>query len=158
MLAMRSEKTRLTFIIIGLSMSVLGLLFPWAEEEYLPVLGSAPILLGAQLWIGWVSFVGCVIAAGSFFFRLKNAELWRTLILAGGLLILFSSLALIVFPDLASLEKWGYISYRASYGAYISLSGSILIVSGAISEFHQAKPTVRTQDTSDSTNEPVKTS
>jgi hypothetical protein len=155
---MRSEKTHLIIIVIGLSLSVLGFFLPWAQEEYLPVLGSAPFLLGAQLWIGWVSFAGCVVAAGSFLFRLKNAKLWRTLVLAGGLLILFSSLALIVFPDLASLEKMGYISYKASFGAYVSLLGSILMASGAISEFHQTKTAVRAQDTSDSANESIKTS
>jgi hypothetical protein len=110
----------------------------------LPVLGSGPVLFGVELWIGWVALAGCAITTTSFFFRLKNAKLWRKLVLSGGLLTLVSTLTCIVFPDFmaSSFEKLGYISYRVLFGAYVTLIGSILTSSIAILELYQARRTM----------------
>jgi len=131
--------------VIGLILSISGLFLPWGKEEWGSGLGArGDYFLGIELLPGTFALVGCAVTAVFLLLYMrKNKRYLFVLVLLGGLMTIFSSLAWIVNPnDLAWHWEWHQeygiiliislgISYKVLYGAYISLIGSVLTSSSA---------------------------
>lgn len=134
--------------IIGLGLSILGLLLPWGKEHYLPVHGVGQgYMLGIELLLGTQVIVGCIIAAiFSFFYVTRGKKYWLVPVLLGGLFAMCSTLAWMLNPGAEALhwswvEGYGftlvsthfsYIEEIVDFGAYVSLIGSFITSSNAI--------------------------
>jgi len=122
---------------IGLVFSLLGLFLPWGQEEWGQVLGiGGGYLFGVELLLGAFALIGSIVSlVFLLFYTRRNRKSSAILMLVGSLIILFSSLAWIVNPNIAwrwSLEQGVFMytslgmSYRVLYGAFITLFGSVL--------------------------------
>ncbi|MCJ7719687.1 hypothetical protein MUO69_07145 [Candidatus Bathyarchaeota archaeon] len=131
---MSAKRFSIIFLIVGgLVLGVLGLFLPWAEWSWIRGYMEWSPVLGINIPLGVLSFVGWLIAVLSLvLFKVRKQELLLVLPMVGGIIIMICAFAGIVNPGtLFGMRLSGGFVYRASYGVYVSLIGGALTFAGA---------------------------
>jgi hypothetical protein len=109
---------------------MLGVFLPWGERNLIPIRADSYVMLGIQLLLGQVMFVGiCITGLFHILYRVKNQKHLLTFAAISEIVITISPLIWIVYPGALVPYRPDY-SYKALYGAYLSFVGGTLLLSG----------------------------
>jgi hypothetical protein len=122
---------------LGIILSYVGLFLPWGTYPS-GIFGYFGTLFGYELLLGSFAFVGCIITTISWIMNMRKPKRWSLgLMLLGGLIVIFASSIWILdtrfYPWFWDMTG-NHITLHAfipslqilSYGAFISLFGSII--------------------------------
>lgn len=117
--------------LIGLVLSLCGLFLPWGERTWKPWIMGPDDLLGIELMVGRIAFVGCIVTDVSLLYHILRDQRHSLIFaLSGGLIMIFCSSTWIIDPGVLVFSSLP-VYYKALYGTYVTLIGSVLVSANA---------------------------
>ncbi|MEM3700764.1 MAG: hypothetical protein QXL57_07890 [Candidatus Bathyarchaeia archaeon] len=106
----------------------------------MPIMTDSHFMLGIQLLLGQVMFVGvCVTGLFHIFYKIKNQKHLLTFAVISEIVVTISPLIWIVYPGALAPYRPYYV-YKVLYGAYLSFVGGTLLLSGTLSSLSSKLP------------------